>query len=132
MSVEENLEPKLSWLQERLNLDDRSLSKFVTRSPSVFSCSIENLEQKLAKIQERLMLDNASLGLVVQRMPQLLCLNIETNLEPTMRFYEECVGVDAARIHLAQNPRLFSASLAAPAAFGRSVSDWYSDGHGNH
>jgi hypothetical protein len=29
LSVEEHLKPKLSWLQERLVMDDKSLSKLV-------------------------------------------------------------------------------------------------------
>jgi hypothetical protein len=56
-------------------------------------------------------LDDASLSLVVQRMPSLLQCNVETNMEPTVRFYEECVGVDAARMHLANYPSLCGASV---------------------
>jgi hypothetical protein len=56
-------------------------------------------------------LDSTSLSLVVQLMPTLLHLNVETNLEPTIRFYEECVGLDAARMYLAKDPSLCAYSL---------------------
>jgi hypothetical protein len=73
LSAEQNLEPKVVWLQQkRLVLDD----------------------------------DDTSLSIVVQRMPPILGCSIETNLEPTIKFYEECVGLDAARTLVANNPRL--------------------------
>jgi ferric-dicitrate binding protein FerR (iron transport regulator) len=69
-SVEENMEPKLSWLQDRLRLDNKSLSKLVKTLPSVFSCSIEDtLEPKLAWLEERLSLDDKSLYELVQKQP---------------------------------------------------------------
>jgi hypothetical protein len=68
----ENLEPKLAWLQKRLNLGDKSLSKLVKRRPSVLGYSIEeNMEPELK------WLDNKTISLLIQRMPQLLHLSIE-------------------------------------------------------
>ena len=40
-SIEENLEPKLSWLKEGLGMDDKALSKLIQTLPAVLSCSIE-------------------------------------------------------------------------------------------
>ncbi len=55
LSVEEHLKTKLSWLKERLDMDNKSLSKLVQRQPSVLCFSIEeNLELKLAWLPERL------------------------------------------------------------------------------
>jgi hypothetical protein len=49
LSVEENLEPRLLWLQERLDMDDKSLRKLVQTLPSVLCSSVEeNLEPKLS------------------------------------------------------------------------------------
>jgi hypothetical protein len=70
-----------------------------------------NLEPKLAWLQKRLVLDDTSLSLVVQRMPPILGCSIETNLEPTINFYEECVGLDAARTLIAKKPSLLGYSL---------------------
>jgi hypothetical protein len=78
LTAEQNLEPKVVWLQQkRLVLDD----------------------------------DDASLSVAVQQMPRIFGCSIETNLEPTIKFYEECVGLDAARTLVANNPRLLGSSL---------------------
>jgi hypothetical protein len=71
----------------------------------------DNLEPKLAWIQERLLLDDKSLCFVIQRMPSLLGCNIATNLEPTIKFYEECVGSKAAFQLIANDPRILGSSL---------------------
>jgi hypothetical protein len=64
--IEDSLEPKLSWLQERLDMNDKSLIK-------VLGYSIEdNLKPKLSWLQEQLDIDDASLTVVVQRLPPLL------------------------------------------------------------
>jgi hypothetical protein len=111
-SIEDNLEPKLVWLQERLSLDDKSLSKLVQSKPQVFAYSIEdNLEPKLSWLQARLELDCKSLCSVIQRMPSLLGYNIEDNIEPTIEFYEDCVGSDAVSEMNAKNPRVLGSSL---------------------
>jgi hypothetical protein len=55
--------------------------------------------------------DDASLSVVVQRMPPILGCSIETNLEPTTKFYKECVRLDAARTLVANNLRLLGSSL---------------------
>merc|ERR1712060_150442 len=54
-SVEENLEPKLSFLQSRLGLDAKQLRKVVVASPPLLGYSVEeNLGPKLAFLQSRL------------------------------------------------------------------------------
>jgi hypothetical protein len=111
-SVEENMEPKLTWLQMRLAFDDKSLSKLVKSFPSVFSLSMEaSLEPKLTWIQDRLLLDDKSLCFVIQRMPPLLGCNIATNLEPTIKFYENCVGSKAAIQLISKTPSILGSSL---------------------
>jgi hypothetical protein len=75
MSVEDNTEPTLAWLQARLKLDDKGLS------------------------------------FVIQRQSPLLCLNIDTNLEPTITFYEDCVGSNTARTMISKYPVLLPLSL---------------------
>jgi len=68
-SVEDNVKPKLAWLQDRLSLDVKSLNKLVQRRlPSVLIYSIEdNLEPKLAWLQKRLVLD------AMRQVSALLC-----------------------------------------------------------
>jgi hypothetical protein len=112
LSIEENLEPKLSWLQERLQLDSKSLSKLVQSDPSVLGMSIEdNLERKLVWLQARLELDDKGLYSVIERFPSLLGMGIETNIEPTIEFYEDCLGSNAAIPTIAMDPILLGYSL---------------------
>jgi hypothetical protein len=112
LSIEDNLEPKLSWLQERLSLDDKSISKLVRKLPTVLGMSIEdNLVPKLSWLQERLELDSKSLSKLVQAAPPVLGYNVEANLEPTIEFYEDCVGSNAAIEIIARDPLLLGSSL---------------------
>jgi hypothetical protein len=113
-SIEDNLEPKVAWIQLRLQLDKKSMGKlFQIRASAIsFSRGIdETLEPKLAWLQERLSLDDKSLCFVIQRMPSLLGCDIGTNLEPTIKFFEDCVGSKAAIQLIAKNPRLLGSSL---------------------
>jgi hypothetical protein len=73
MSVADNPEFKLLWLQERLRLDNTSLTKLVQANPSVLSCGIdETLGPKLSWLEERLSLDDKSLSKLVQQLPAVL------------------------------------------------------------
>ena len=55
LSVEGNLEPKLHWLQTRLDLDDLGLRKTVLAFPALLTYSIEgNMEPKLGFCEEEL------------------------------------------------------------------------------
>jgi hypothetical protein len=61
LSVADNLEPKLSWLQERPELDDESLSKLVQTMPPILGLSAEeNLDSTLSWLQERFDIDDKS------------------------------------------------------------------------
>jgi hypothetical protein len=44
-------------------------------------------------------------------MPPILGCSIEANLEPTMKFCYECVGLDATKTLIANNPRLLGSSF---------------------
>ncbi len=48
LSVSENLEPKLWWLMDKLDVDVAGAAKILTAYPNLFGLSIEaNLEPKL-------------------------------------------------------------------------------------
>jgi hypothetical protein len=111
LSIEENLEPKLEYLQKRLLLDEKELSKLMQRLPSVFGSSTENLETKLEYLQKRLLLNEKELSKLVQRLPSVLSYNIESNLEPTIEFFEDLIGVDEAMGVLVKDPSFLSRSL---------------------
>jgi hypothetical protein len=44
-------------------------------------------------------------------MPSLLGFSIADNLEPTIKFYEDCVGLNATRNLILQHPSMISYSL---------------------
>jgi hypothetical protein len=95
MSIEDNLEPKLSWLQERLELDEKGVSKLVKTCPSVFNYSIkDNLEPKLSWLQERLELDEKGIRKLVKRLPSVLGMSIEDNLEPKLAWLQQRLELD--------------------------------------
>jgi hypothetical protein len=81
---------EISCLQERLDMDDKSLSKLVQGAPSVFGMSVEeNLEPKLSWLQERLDMDVESHSKFVTRSPSVLSYSIEENLEPKLAWLQE-------------------------------------------
>jgi mTERF domain-containing protein len=113
-SIDGNLEPTLSWLQERLSLDDKSLSKLVQASPPVLGCSTkENLEPKLAWLKERLDLDDKSLSKLVKTLPSVLGFSIENNLKPTLAWLQERLDLDdkSLRKLVKTKPQVLSFSI---------------------
>jgi hypothetical protein len=84
----------------------------VQRLPAVLGHRIEDyLEPKLTWLQERLSLDDKSLCFVIQRQPSLFTKNIDNNLEPTIKFYEDCVGSNAAIQLISKSPTILTNSL---------------------
>ena len=85
----------MAWLQKRLVLDDKSVSKLVQRQPSVLSLSIEdNLEPTLSWLQDRLSLDDKSLSKLVRTQPTVLGYSIEVNLAPRLAWLQERLDLD--------------------------------------
>jgi hypothetical protein len=70
-----NLEPKLAWLNVRLEVEDTGIGKLVKRLPSVvLGYSLEQkLDPKLVWLGERFVLDDTTRRLVIQRTASLLC-----------------------------------------------------------
>ena len=60
-NIEDNIEPKLNWLQERLGLDEGELAKIIARNPSIMHFSLEdNIMPTLDWLQQRLGLDDTA------------------------------------------------------------------------
>ena len=111
LSIDANLEPKLEWLQIRLDLNNAQVSKIARTRPSIFGYSVSALEPTLMWLQEKLSLEDTGLAKLIVALPTLLGYRIETNLEPTLNFFVECVGEDEAKRLVTKDPRLFSASV---------------------
>jgi hypothetical protein len=62
-------------------------------------------------LQERLQLDSESISKLVKKRPAVLTMSIEDKLEPTIKFFEDCVGSDAARNLIIKDPVMLSTSL---------------------
>jgi hypothetical protein len=52
-----------------------------------------------------------SISSVIQLSPSLFSMGIETNIKPTIKFYEDCVGSNAAITTIAKSPSLLGSSL---------------------
>jgi hypothetical protein len=104
------VKPTLDYLQERLLLDDATLSKTVKRFPSALGLSIsDNLEPKLDWLQKRLNLDEAQLGKLILKAPSILNLSIPDNLEPKLNWLQGRLSLDGdelAKLIAAQPPLL--------------------------
>ena len=90
LSIEENLEPTLDWLQDRLELSDTALSKMIQLNPQILSYSIpDNLEPKLNWLQQRLEMSDTALSKLIQKWPAILCLSIPDNIEPKLNWIHQ-------------------------------------------
>ena len=90
ISISENIEPTLVWLQQRLLLDDVALSRLIILSPGPLTLSIpDNMEPKLDWLQQRLSLTDDELSKLIQRLPALFGYNIHTNIEPKLDWLQQ-------------------------------------------
>ena len=110
------VEPKLVWLQSRLDLDDARLRKILLLLPRVLGFSVENnLAPTLDWLQKRLDLDEEELKKMVVAFPALLGLSVEDNMAPKLDWLQKRLDLDDAGVR-----RLI---LALPALLGYSVED---------
>merc|ERR1712194_760900 len=111
-SVDTNLEPTLDWLQQRLDVDDVTVSKMIRRLPSILGMNIDAMEPKINWLQQRLNLGDAAASKVIQKLPSLLCSNVDANIKPTLDFYVDVIGDEKQALDMVtHDPLLFSYSL---------------------
>jgi hypothetical protein len=109
------VEPKLQWLQARLDLDAAQLRKMVLRFPSLLLRSVESMESNCDWLQRRLGLDEAQLKKVVFLNPSLLYLRREDNLPPKLEWFQKRLDLD--------DEQLRKMIVAFPSLLGYSVED---------
>ena len=90
------VEPKLQWLQARLDLDAAQLGKMVLRLPPLLSKSVESMDSRLDWLQRRLGLDEAGLRKMVLSLPSLFNYSVEDNLAPTLEWLQTRLDLDDA------------------------------------
>ena len=113
-NMKEKLESTLTWLQERLSLDDKSISKLVQSYPQVFGLSVKNnIEPKLTWLQERLDMDDKSISKLIKKVPQILGYSVEANLEPNLAWLQERLVLDDASLSFVvqRSPSLFTYNI---------------------
>jgi hypothetical protein len=97
-SIEDNLEPKLAWLQERLSLDDQSLSEFVQKQPPLLGCNIATNLEPTIKFYEDCVGSKAAIQLI-SKTPGILTYSLENRLQPRLVECQEAgMPMDAGTI----------------------------------
>ena len=90
MSIKDNIDPKLDWLQQRLVLDDEELSKMITKFSAIVKYSLnDNIIPTLDWLQTRLELDDIALGKIIQKLPSILACSIPDNIEPKLNWIQQ-------------------------------------------
>merc|ERR1719291_217501 len=90
LSIGDNTEPKLDWLQKRLSLNDSELSNFVQKLPSLLNFNVDtNIEPTLNFYIEALGDEDQALNLV-RRQPALISLSLENRLKPRLQEAQGC------------------------------------------
>ena len=108
------IEPKLDWLQDRLDLDAAQLGKMVVSLPALLGHSVEDkMVPTLVWLQRRLDLDDAGLKNTVVQYPPLLGLSVENNMAPKLAFLALEIGLtrDELRDWVVKNPVTLGRSL---------------------
>ena len=92
------MEPKLDWLQKRLDLDDAGLRKVVLGLPPLLGLSVENnIQPKLGFFEEELGLSPSEVRASIVSAPARLGYSLKTRYRPRL---EVCraAGVDASLV----------------------------------
>ena len=109
------VEPKLQWLQARLDLDAAQLRRMILTIPSLLTKSVQSIESSLDWLERRLGLDDAGLRKIVLTLPQLLTLSVEDNIAPKLDWLQDRLDMDAAQLR--------KMVLKFPQLLGRSIED---------
>ena len=88
-SVEDNIEPKLEWLQQHRRLDDAALSNMMQQFPALFGYNIDsNLEPTLNFYIDALGDEREAVALVLS-CPAMLGYSLEKRLRPRLKDAQE-------------------------------------------
>jgi hypothetical protein len=76
-NMEENFEPTLCWLQEKLNLGEDGSVQLVRKHLSFLGFRLESHKERVAWLQKNLALDDESLSKLVKMLPSVLGLSVD-------------------------------------------------------
>ncbi|CAB9505417.1 mitochondrial transcription termination [Seminavis robusta] len=109
MSIEENMQPTLNWLVNRLGV--RTTKKVVSLLPQVLGLSIQDgIEPKLEFLRREFGLNEEGLLNMIEKMPALLSMSC-SNIGNTLQFYSERYGEDLALQYVIGSPSLLTYSM---------------------
>jgi hypothetical protein len=101
LSIKEQLQPTLDWLQQRFTLSDEKLGELARLQLIILNLSVQDhLEPNILWLQGRLQLDQDNLQRVFLRptpahgSTQLIGSNMEENLEPTLVWLQDQLNLD--------------------------------------
>jgi hypothetical protein len=98
LNADENLESKLSWLQQRLSLDDKSLSVVAQRKPQLLGCNVETNPEPTMKFYEECVGLDAARTLIAYN-PSLLSRSLDKRLKPRLAECQEAgVSIDTGTL----------------------------------
>ena len=118
LSIESNIQAKLSFLHNKLALDEDQVQKVITGMPTIFQCSIErNLQPKLDYLLDAFGGDVERLKGTVISLPSLLGYSLEKRIKPRMSCLQE-IGEGA---HLITRAITLSADRFEEWLIGRKV-----------
>ena len=92
------VEPKLTWLQKRFELDAAQLRQIVVRHPYLLLRKVESMESNCDWLQWRLDLDDVGLRKIVVSRPPLMGYSVEDNMEPTLKWLQTRLDLDEAQL----------------------------------
>jgi len=88
-SIDDNMSPKLLWLEKRLDLNSTEiLRKFVVAAPGVLSRSESTLEAKLNWLEKRLCIDPRRVATIIRQQPRLISVSVN-NYESKATWLQE-------------------------------------------
>ena len=111
-SVENNMEPKLEYLEKRLSLDPDQLRNFIVTSSAVFAFKIESMERNMKYFETRFSFTKEEVLSLLSTQTSLMAYDIETNIEPTIDFFESLLGSEQGLALIKWHPALLGASLS--------------------
>ena len=98
-NVENNLEPTLAKLQERLDLNETELVKFCLKAPTVLLQNYTTgIEPKLDWFEDRFDLNKFQMKKIILRHPKLLLSSVENTFEPNIAWLKDRLLLDEASV----------------------------------
>lgn len=82
-SIEKKVEPQISYLQKRFEIDDKSIKEILKKSPRLLTCSIETSIEPMLAFYGALIGEKKAKRLVIEST-NLLRVSLEKKLKPRL------------------------------------------------